>query len=140
MMARYGSRAAMKRIAPAILCCLIWDLGLGQSRAQVTNRVTYTLVQGSYLLDECLICGRPTIEEPLRGRFDLVLLQDTAPYSRYSIENIDFVAGQGTSLERRITGEGIYERFEEVAILQDMNLAVQIKDSFTNRPAFFTNE
>ena len=130
----------MKRIVTAILSCLVWGLGAGQSRAQVTNRISYTLLQGSYLVDECLICGRPTIEEPLRGRFDLVLLQDTGTYRRYAFENIDFIAGQGTSLERRITGEGMYVRFEEFAILQDMNLAAQIKDSFTNRPAFFTNE
>src|SRR5437667_2319341 len=108
--------------------------------APITNRVTYTLLEGSYFIDECLICGRPTIEEPLRGTFDLVLLQDTAPYSKYAVQNIDFVAGQGSTIERHITGDGTYVRFEEFAILQDMDLAVQIKDSYTNRPAFFTND
>jgi hypothetical protein len=31
-------------------------------------------------------------------------------------------------------------RFEEFALLQDMNLALQVKDAFTNRPALFTND
>src|SRR5206468_9889907 len=50
------------------------------------------------------------------------------------------IAGQGTSLERRIMGDGTYVRFEEFAILQDLDLALQVKDNYTNKPAFFTNE
>lgn len=108
--------------------------------AQGTNRVAYTVLDGSILVDDCPICGRPTIEEPLRGTFDLVSRQITPPYSRYDVTNIDFVAGAGTGLERHITGSGAYVRFEEFAILQDMTLAVQIKDAYTNRTAYFTNE
>src|SRR5437016_1086619 len=125
---------------PWFLCAVVAVLPSRPAAAQVTNGVRYTLLQGSYFIDECLICGRPTIEEPLRGTFDLVLLEDTAPYSKYAVQNIDFVAGQGSTLERHITGDGTYVRFEEFAILQDMDLAVQIKDSYTNQPAFFTND
>ena len=131
----------MKRgVLPWFLCALVAVLPSRPAAAQVTKGVRYTLLQGSYFIDECLICGRPTIEEPLRGTFDLVLLEDTAPYSKYAVQNIDFVAGQGSTIERHITGDGTYVRFEEFAILQDMDLAVQIKDSYTNRPAFFTND
>jgi len=136
-----GLGEAMKWNAlPWFLCAVAAVLPSRPAAAQVTNRLGYTLLEGSYFIDECLICGRPTIEEPLRGKFDLVLLQDTAPYSKYAVQNIDFVAGQGSTLERHITGDGTYVRFEEFAILQDMELAVQIKDSYTNRPAFFTND
>src|SRR5438552_3966538 len=96
-----------------------------ESPAQVTNRVSYMLLEGSYLLDACLICERPTIIQPLRGTFDLVLVQDTAPYTKYAVQNISFIAGTGSDLERRISGGGTYVRFEEFAILQDMTLAVQ---------------
>src|SRR2546427_5513932 len=131
----------MKRRVLLWLLCLLGLAGPAwQAEAQITNGVRYTLLQGSYFIDECLICGRPTIEEPLRGTFDLVLLEDTAPYSKYAVQNIDFVAGQGSTIERHITGDGTYVRFEEFAILQDMDLAVQIKDNYTNRPAFFTND
>ena len=70
----------------------------------------------------------------------MVLVQDTAPYIRYSIQNIDFTASPGTSLERHITGNGTYIRFEEFAILQDMDLCVQVKDPYTNQAAYFTND
>src|SRR5213596_1594164 len=66
--------------------------------AQEAKGVAYTLLQGSYLIDDCPICGRPTIEEPLRGTFELVLLQNTAPYTKYAMRNIDFVAGAGSTL------------------------------------------
>src|SRR5713101_5873564 len=89
---------------------LAWGLATNQSPGQVTNRVSYTLLEGSDLLDECLICERPTIIQPLRGTFDLVLVQDTAPYTKYEVQNISFVAGAGTDLERRIAGEGTYVR------------------------------
>src|SRR5437016_10011850 len=125
---------------PWFLCAVVAVLPSRPAAAQVTNGVRYTLLEGSYFIDECLICGRPTIEEPLRGTFDLVLLQDTPPYSRYAVQNIQFAAGPGPSGESYITGGGSYERFEEFALLQQMNLAVQVKDDFTNRPAYFTND
>jgi len=127
-----------------ITICLLGLLVSGQvlrAGGSVTNVVTYTLVDGSYFVDDCSICERPTIQQPLRGTFDLVLLQDTPPYTRYAIENIHFIAGpRGSSLERSLTGSGVYIRFEEFALLQDMNLALEVKDSYTNRPAYFTNE
>jgi len=85
--------------------------------AQITNRVTYSLLEGSYFIDDCPICDRLTIEEPLRGTFDLVLLQNTPPYSKYSVQNIQLTAGPGFSGQSYIAGEGIYERFEEFIVV-----------------------
>lgn len=101
--------------------------------------VTYTLLDGSYLVDDCLVCGRPTIMQPLRGTFDLVLIQNTPPYYKYAVRNVDFTTSPGWG-EARLTGGGTYVRFEEFALLQDMDLALQVKDAYTNRPAFFTND
>jgi hypothetical protein len=127
-----------------ITICLLGLLVSGQvlrAGGPVSNVVTYTLVDGSYFVDDCLVCGRPTIEQSLRGTFDLVLLQDTPPYTRYAIENVHFIAGpRGSSFERSLTGGGVYVRFEEFGLLQDMNLALEVKDSYTNRPAYFTNK
>ena len=78
--------------------------------------------------------------QPLRGTFDLVLIQDTPPYLKYAVRNMDFTTSPGWAGEVRLTGGGTYVRFEEFARLQDMDLALQVKDAFTNRPAFFTND
>ncbi len=102
--------------------------------------VTYTLLDGSYFVDDCLICGRPTIMQPLRGTFDLVQIPDTPPYLKYAVRNVDFTTSPGWAGEVRLTGDGNYVRFEEFARLQDMDLALQVRDAFTNRPAFFTND
>src|SRR4051812_32729661 len=131
----------MRRIVSAwVVSLVIWTLTVSPVPAQITNRTAYTLLEGSYLIDECLVCERPTILEPLRGSFELVLLQDAGTYIKCGIQKIDFLAGAGSSFERHITGSGTYVRFEEFAVLQDMDLAVQIKDQYTNKPVFFTNE
>lgn len=116
------------------------SITVAQEPPQRSPIITYTLLDGSYLVDECLICGRPTILQPLRGTFDLVLVQDTPPYIKYAVRNVDFTASPGFAGEAHVTGGGTYVRFEEFALVQDMDLAVQIKDAFTNRLAFFTND
>jgi hypothetical protein len=116
----------------------------GQAYAQLTNRparvISYTLLDGSYFVDDCLICGRPTIQQPLLGTFDLVLEQDFGTFIRYAVRNIDFIASPAWAGEVHITGYGTYERFEEFAVLQSMDLATEVKDSYTNKTAFFTND
>ena len=129
----------MKRGCIFLVCLLAWVSALIPAPAQVTSRLTYTLLEGSYFVDDCLICGRPTFQLPMRGTFDLVLQQHTPPYTQYAIRNLDFTAGVGTSLQKRITGDGTYTRFEEFAILQDMTLATQVRNTWTNRAAYFTN-
>ena len=53
--------------------------------------------------------------------------------------SLDFRAGGGAFPAYHITGEGIYTRFEEFAILQDMTLSTQVQDAWTNQAAYFTN-
>jgi hypothetical protein len=130
----------MKRGLTAFMCFLA---GVGSAFAQDTTPtrqgVSYTLLEGSYFVDDCLVCGRPTIEQPMRGTFDLVLVQNTPPYISYAIQNVDFTT-EGPWLNRHITGQGTYVRFEEFARLQDMTLAVKVSDQYTNRTAYFTNQ
>ena len=125
----------MKRSLTAFMC-LLAVAAFGQDTRQ---RTSYTLLEGSYFIDDCLICGRPTIEQPLRGTFDLVLRQYTPPYISYGIQNIDFLT-EGPWLQRDISGQGTYVRFEEFARLQDMTLALKVTDQYTNRVAYFTNQ
>jgi len=123
------------RLAVLILACLQGWSG----RAQVPNKTHYTLLFPSYLADDCLLCGRPTIHEPLRGTFDLVLVQDTPPYTRYAMQNIQSTSSPGLALEKHVTGDGAYQQLEEFALTQDMTLALQVISSVTNEPAYFTN-
>jgi len=134
----------MKRTAILIL----WLMSLAPGPAQTSDdgpldrrpTVRYTLLDGSYLMDECLICGRPTIQQPLNGTFDLVLLQDTPPVTRYAVRNLEFTASPGFHGKARLTGNGTYEIFAEFAVLQDMQLATTIQDQVTNQIAYFTND
>ena len=124
------------------LLCRVF-LGAGQANAQTADQptvVSYTLLDGSYLVDECLICGRPTIQQPLRGTFDLVLVQDAGSVIKYEVRNIDFTASPAWAGEVHITGNGTYERFEEFALLQSMELTTLVKDANGSRPAHFEED
>jgi len=123
---------------------LAWlPLAIAQAQPQLSDRlpvITYTLLDGSYFVDDCLVCGRPNILQPLRGTFDLVPVQSIAPYFKYEVRHVDFIARPGFAGEAHLTGGGTYVRFEEFARLQDMDLALQVQDGVTNRLAFFTND
>jgi hypothetical protein len=59
--------------------------------------------------------------QPLGGTFDLVLVQNTPPYIVYAVRDVDFTASSAWAGEVRITGGGTFVRFEEFAVLQDMD-------------------
>jgi len=131
----------MKRF-PTWLCGLlaVAFAVVAQAQPVPAPAITYTLLDGSCFTDDCLICGRPTLLQPLCGTFQLVLIQNTPPYYKYAVRNVDFTASPGWAGEVRLTGEGTYVRFEEFARVQNMDLALQVKDAYTNRTAFFTND
>jgi len=56
---------------------LWWVTALTPAAAQVGTRVGYTLLEGSYFVDDCPICDRVPVQLPMRGTFELVLKQDT---------------------------------------------------------------
>jgi len=86
------------------MCLLVWvGSALGQNSVPAGLPVRYTLLEGSYFVDDCLICGRPTIEQPMRGTFDLVLLQETPPYWRYAVQDLDFIAEGLPGLEQHLS-------------------------------------
>jgi len=133
----------MKRVATLMFCFSAFTLITDAQQTDPSNDrapvVRYALLDGSHFVDECLVCGRPTILQPLRGTFDLVLVQDTPPFSRYLVRNIDFTASPGFAGEVRIIGQGTYRRMEEFAMVQSMELQTVVQDAYTNRMAFFTN-
>jgi hypothetical protein len=135
---------AMKHFPTWFWGLLAWAFtAVAQAQPQPASAppvVTYTLLEGSYFVDDCLICGRPTYLQPMRGTFDLVLIQDSPPYYKYAVRNVDLTARPGWSGEVRLRGDGTYVRFEEFARLQDMDLALQVKDAYTNRLVLFTND
>jgi hypothetical protein len=119
--------------------CLV--LGLFTASARCPQAATnppswrYSLLSDSRLMDDCLICGRPTIFVPLRGTFTLVEGESNPLFTSYRLEDISFVGGWGTNQDYRISGSGTYRIGGEVAVLQDMILNVTVN----GRDLVFTN-
>src|SRR5947199_10192205 len=78
----------------------------------------YQLLEGSFLADDCLICGRPSFNIPMRGSFMLRRIEVTPISTRYVIENASFQAGTGYAF----TGSGTYETSGDFVIHQTMTL------------------
>jgi hypothetical protein len=100
---------------------------------------TYTLTSESSLTDECPICDRVPIVVPLRGTFQLRLLEDGPLFSSYSIDSVALNGGTTNGPQYRVTGKGTYRIGGEVAQVQELFLEVEIANaSFTNL-CFMTN-
>ncbi len=99
----------------------------------------YTLLPGAYLLDDCPPCGRPTIQQPLRGTFDLRMIEENPLFSRFAVENVEWTAGDISGRLYKIRGQGDYEVGGEVALRQELTLKLYIDDGATNRVCYFTN-
>ena len=122
----------------ALFCTLMLAGTAAQAQAPTTNRPwAYLLLSDSTLTDECLVCGRPTILEPMRGTFQLRLLEYGPLSTRYALENISFTAG--SSRTYRISGSGTLQIGGEVALVQTMFLQLLIDDGFNSKVCYFTN-
>jgi hypothetical protein len=98
----------------------------------------YRLLPGSYLVDDCLICGRPTLFYPLHGTFELVRVSENPLFSRFELREINWATR--SEPEYRLSGEGRYEYGGEVAVTQELVLKVQVKTPDFNKAKTFTNE
>src|SRR5205823_10706667 len=85
---------------------------------------------------DCLFCDRISIPVPMRGTFNLRLIDETPISSRYALEDINFTAGDRPYL---VKGGGTFEISGEVAVTVLMSLELQIDDDFTNKICYFTN-
>ena len=126
------------KVGRVIICSLLAGLALAGARrveAQPFTNAVYTLLDGSSIVDDCLICGRPAILQQLRGTFELALLEENPLFSRYRLTNIVWHAGSGAPFSYDIMGSGEYRFGGEVALVQNMTLEVQVngqKRIFTN--------
>src|SRR5438309_2043084 len=124
-----------------LLSCLAQCFNFAGAFAQSSTNQTwaYRLVEGSYLVDDCLICERPTILAPMRGTFNLVFLEQNPLFTHYAVRDLSFVAGSPAGWHYKVSGDGSYQIGGEVAIQQQMTLQVDINNGYTNKLCYFTN-
>lgn len=98
----------------------------------------YRLLESSSFTDDCPVCDRVSIAEPMRGSFDLVLIDDNSFMPRYIVRDVDFsVSYAGRS--RHLSGAGTFQIGGEVALRQDMTLQLLVQSPETNQFKVFTN-
>ena len=123
---------------PALWLGLISLLLSWQIAAQGTV-VDYVLLPDSRLTDECLLCGRPTIPEPMAGHFRLQQLLVPGPFSYYAVEDFTFVSGVDGAVWHSGSGTGSYRQSREAPGTQDLTLDLAVTNFTAASQAHFTN-
>ena len=100
----------------------------------------YRLIEGSEWVDDCPVCGRPTLSSPLRGQFTMELIEETPIGSRYELRDVDFHTGMGTEWDLRLSGTGVFEVGGEVVLRQAMRLELRVEGLGEAIQRTFTNE
>src|SRR5687767_7296112 len=123
--------------ARLFLAWLILVISVSETSAQKASPpgLAYRLLEGSTLVDDCLICGRPSLVFPLRGTFTLVRTNSTPVGAQYALRDIDFYTGVRSNAQRLISGQGHYESQGHFVVQQDMVLDVllnNVQHRFTN--------
>jgi hypothetical protein len=88
--------------------------------------MAYKVVEGSYLVDDCR-CGRPAVMIPVQGTFTLVPGVVDPLFEHFTVRGLR-LAGGVAGISHQVTGTGTYRRGGEVAIVEEMTLAVTIGD------------
>jgi len=100
----------------------------------------YRLLAPSTLLDDCPVCDRLSIPQPLRGDFDLVLFDENPITSRYALCDLDLAVGSKDAASYRVAGGGLMEIGGEVALQQVVNLEATVTSAAGPLPRSFTND
>ncbi|MES2469707.1 MAG: hypothetical protein V4675_20565 [Verrucomicrobiota bacterium] len=108
-----------------------------QTASETRQPWRYLLLNDSYLVDDCPVCGRPSIREPLRGAFELRLTEINPLFSRYAIVNLNLTAGSVRSYT--LKGNGTFQIGGEVALVQQMELELEINDGASTRVCHLKN-
>ncbi len=112
---------------------------VAQPLPETTQPWTYTLLEGSQLTDDCPICDRLPTVVPMRGKFDLQLIEEHPLYTRYAVQNISFTAGAPFGHFYKMSGQGTLQVGGEVALVQAMSLEVEIDNGATKTLSYMTN-
>ena len=136
---RHSLKTILLRARALLLALAFFGLGrhVAFAQAPTTNQPwAYVLLHDSYLLDDCPVCDRISIPVPMRGTFNLRLIEENPIGARYALDDIKFTAGDRPY---SVKGSGTLEIRGEIAVTAVMSMALQINDGFTNKVCHFTN-
>ncbi len=115
-------------------------LGPNTARAQNLDPGSvwlYNHIDGSQLVDDCPVCDRIPIVEPIRGTFELRVLENSPLATTFAIANINFTNSGTLNRTYQVTGNGFLNVSGEVAIKLNLYLKVFINNGITNQLCYF---
>jgi hypothetical protein len=98
----------------------------------------YRLLGPSTLLDDCPVCDRLSMPQPLRGAFDLVLYKE-GEANFYALCDLDLAVGPGATASYRVVGGGLMVIGGFVGTT-GVNLDATVTSAAGKVPRSFTND
>ncbi|MFM7101969.1 MAG: hypothetical protein ACKO3N_12450 [Verrucomicrobiota bacterium] len=99
----------------------------------------HRLLEGSFLVDDCPPCGRPTLPQRLRGTHQVRPVAENPLFTRYALSDIDWQTHDASGEAVRITGSGELTWGGEVALVQEVRLHLNLATRATHVVRHFTN-
>ena len=103
------------------------------------RRWHYRLLGNATFTDDCPVCDFVTRPAPMKGSFDLVLVDQNPVRSRYHLFNLACQSALRTGESIQFVGEGSYEFGGEVAVQQTVVLGLECVTASTRQFKMFTN-
>jgi hypothetical protein len=117
-MKRHLFRLTIGLLLPAVCG---WDYLVCGAHPNGSSCNQYRLIEGSTLVDDCTICGRPTLLIPIRGSFYLEPNEINPLFSNFGVRDLKFTSvGPYWTYSGKL--EGTYRIGGEVAVVQQMKL------------------
>jgi hypothetical protein len=120
-----------------LLSSAVWPCGARAQVLDASHPWVYQLVQGSQLCQRYTMLPLEMLV-PMWGTFQLRYLRSDPINDYYAIEDISFMATNG-SLTLQISGDGLYSIGGEVAIIQTLSLGLTIGNGSGSTLCYFTN-
>jgi hypothetical protein len=114
------------------LRCLLAGLLLTHTTpalSQLSDPITYRLLDGSTLTDDCPVCDRLAIVVPLTGTFTMRPATESPLFAEFEITDISFGGTNVGGASYLVSGIGTYRVGGEVALIEQMYLEVDIAHS-----------
>lgn len=129
-----GAQRSGEAVSLLLVCAF---LGVFGAQAAVPWR--HQLLEGSTILNDCVICDRISIPKVLRGSFDLVLETSNPVNTTYSLTNIQWQTGDWPTSGYRLEGYGQLKTGGEVVMRQEMTLQITLYSAEGATHKTFTN-
>ena len=99
---------------------------------------SYSMSNGSQIVQECLLCGIVTDPTPLSGHFGLRTIESNSLFSTYKVEDLVLQSSGTNGIQYLVTGDGYYQ--VSAGGTQEFVVSISVAHNGVQETAVLTND